>query len=148
MKNRSCTTKFLAVLALVISSHAAVAQNMSDQDINLMTAATKGVNVYKKSGVGGLFAEVSHCYARLKGAAQPTKVEFCIAMDMSGVFIDDGAARANGFPRDKRFMDAEASGRMHTALMQSGISKSVADTQTYLGARANKIQRFTNLASQ
>lgn len=140
--------KIVAIALLVAGSITANATDLSDQDINLMTASAKGVDVYKKTGIGGLYGAVNECYEKLGKPQKPQgkAVEFCIALDASGIFIDDGMARASGFPRDQRFLDAEASSRMHAVLTKSGISKSFSDTQAYLGVRMARVQRYTNLA--
>lgn len=66
-----------------------------------------------------------------------------MALDVSGIFIDDSMSRANGFPRDPRFTDTEATNRVHGMLLQLGASKSPADTMVYLNARVPRIQRYT-----
>lgn len=143
--------KIIAVAIILVTSNlVANARDLSDQDINMMSASAKAVDTYKKNGMGGLFSAVSQCYGQLKAKkkSQKNEVEFCVALDVSGIFIDDGMSRANGFPRDPRFTDAEASNRIHGMLQQFGMSKGNADTQAYLGVRTAKIQRFTNLAMQ
>ena len=134
---------FLASVSLTVN-----AQNLSDQDINLMSASLKAVKIYKQGGVSALFDGMNQCYTQQEQKkTHPRKeVEFCVALDMSAVFIDYSMAQANGFPRDKRFMDDVASSRMHIMLEKLGVSKGITDTQKYLGLRNERVQKYTNRA--
>ncbi len=137
--------KLSATLALVLASAPLHAQNISDQDINLMGASVNAVNTYKSGGITKLHNAVNQCYAKLKNptADLPKRVEFCVALDTSGIFIDYHMSQVNGFPRDERFMDNTASSRMHNMLLKTGISRNTADTRNYLSARHERIERYT-----
>lgn len=139
---------FITLFLLSLCAFTANAQNMSDQDINLMAASLKAVDTYKAQGMSGLFNGMNNCYAQLKQkkTASRKDVEFCVAFDMSGVFLDYSMSQAGGFPRDQRFTDEVASSRMHIMLEQLGVSKGIADTQKYLGSRNERIQTYTNRA--
>ena len=133
--------------SLLLICGAVAAQNLSDQDINLMLASTKTVQAYKQGGMTQTAQSVEQCYGKLaKGKPIQKDVEFCIAQDLSAVFIDSSMAQVSGFPRDQRFTDEVVANRIHGTLTQSGLSKSAADTQRYLGARNERVQRFTNRA--
>lgn len=113
-----------------------------------MGASLKVAETYKQTGVSGVFNEMRQCYAGLKQKQPLTDkdVEFCVALDMSALILDYQVSQANGFPRDSRFMDDLASNRMHGMLMNTNISKSVSDTKDYLGARHERVQRYTTQA--
>ena len=113
-----------------------------------MSASMKAVKIYRAEGVTGMFSSVNQCYAQLnqKKPVPRKEIEFCVAMDMSGLFLDYSTAQASGFPRDQRFSDDAASNRMHNILGQLGLSKNIADTQKYLGSRNERVQRFTSRA--
>lgn len=140
-------TKFLAALALVVSLAAHAAQP-SPQDLNLMAASLKVAETYKQGGVSGVFNEMRQCYAGLKQKQPVTAkdIEFCVALDMSAVLTDYTMSQNSGFPRDPRFMDDMASNRMHAILMNFNLSKGVADTQDYLAARHERVQKYTGQA--
>lgn len=140
---------FLAAV-LVASSSIASAQNLSDQDIALMAAAQKAVRTYKQGGVTGIYSAVSQCYAHLRQGQKglDRSVEFCVALDISGIFVDSEIASADGFPRDPRFMDAVAANRMNEVLRRYGITTNDDDTRAYFAARADRLKKYTNDAMQ
>ncbi|CAE6732516.1 hypothetical protein [Paraburkholderia nemoris] len=140
---------FLAVI-LAASASIAAAQNLSDQDITLMAAAQKAVKTYKQGGVTGIYSAVSQCYAHLREGqkARGRGVEFCVALDISGIFVDSEMASAEGFPRDPRFMDVAAANRMNEVLRHYGITTNDDDTRAYFAARADRIKKYTNDAMQ
>lgn len=136
---------FLAAM-LVASASIASAQNLSGQDINLMAAAQKAVKTYRQGGVTGIYSAVTQCYGHLRQGqkAFDRSVEFCIALDISGIFIDSEMAGAEGFPRDSRFMDATAANRMNEVLRRYRITASDDDTRAYFAARVERIRKYTN----
>lgn len=140
--------KFAIAVFLLVSSLASNAKNFSDQDINIMSASLKAVEIYQAGGMADLFNGMNQCYTQLKqNKSLPRKeIEFCVTLDMSGVFLDYSMAQASGFPRDQRFTDEVASSRIHIILEKLGISKSVTDTQKYLGSRNERVQLFTSRA--
>lgn len=137
--------KLAIAIMLSVSTCIANAQNVSDQNINLMAASTKAVDLYKSGGMNGLFSGVNDCYQKLqqKKTVQASDVEFCVGLDLSGVLIDSSMARAGGFRRDDRFLEDTAIDRMNALLTAFGVSKEVADTQNYVGARFDRVQRYT-----
>lgn len=137
-----------AVLAASVSI--ASAQSTSDQDINLMAAAQKAVKTYKQGGVTGIYSAVSQCYGLLHQGQKAfgRSVEFCVALDISGIFIDSEMASAEGFPRDPHFQDATAASRMNEVLRRYGISASDDDTRAYFTSRVDRIRKYTNDAMQ
>jgi hypothetical protein len=141
--------KFAIAVFLLVSSFASNAKNLSDQDINIAAASLKAVTIYQAGGMTGLFNGMNQCYTQLKQNKSPPRkeIEFCVTLDMSGVFLDYSMAQMGGFPRDQRFTNEVASSRMHIMLEQLGVSKSIADTQKYLGSRNERVQRFTNNAA-
>lgn len=140
---------FLAAV-LAASASIASAQNLSDQDITLMAAAQKAVKTYRQGGVTGIYSAVSQCYGHLRQAqkALGRSVEFCVALDISGIFIDSETASAEGFPRDPRFIDAAAASRMNEVLRRYGITVNDDDTRAYFAARVDRIKKYTNDAMQ
>ncbi|QBQ96917.1 hypothetical protein [Paraburkholderia pallida] len=140
---------FLAAV-LAASASIANAQNLSDQDINLMAAAQKAVKTYKQGGVTGIYSAVTQCYQHLRQGQKAfgRSVEFCVALDISGIFIDSEMASAEGFPRDARFMDATAANRMNEVLRRYGITASDDDTRAYFAARVERVKKYTNDAMQ
>lgn len=140
---------FLAAV-LVASASIASAQNLSDQDITLIAAAQKAVKTYKQGGVTGIYSAVTQCYGHLRKGQKAfgRSVEFCVALDISGIFIDSEMASADGFPRDPRFMDATAASRMNEVLRRYGITASDDDTRAYFAARVERIKKYTNDAMQ
>ncbi|MBK3744198.1 hypothetical protein G3A39_33805 [Paraburkholderia aspalathi] len=137
-------------MVLTASASIACAQNLSDQDITLMAAAQKAVKTYKQVGVTGIYSAVSQCYTHLRQGqkALGRSVEFCVALDISGIFVDSEMASTEGFPRDPRFMDAVAANRMNEVLRRYGITASDDDTRAYFAARADRIKKYTNDAMQ
>ncbi|AMV41748.1 hypothetical protein [Paraburkholderia caribensis] len=135
---------------IVASTSIACAQNLSDQDINLMAAAQKAVRTYKQSGVTGIYAAVTQCYGHLRQGhkAFNRSVEFCVALDIGGIFIDSEMASAEGFPRDPRFMDATAADRMNEVLRRYGVTADDDGTRAYFAARVARIKKYTNDAMQ
>jgi hypothetical protein len=140
--------KILSYLVLVAASSHLAAQSLSDQDIHLLTASSAAMSAYKAGGMTSVYNQVNRCYAKLpKRPPQPAKnVEYCIALDMSGVFIDYHVSLAAGFPRNDQFMDDVASNRMHGALLKTGISSSVADTRHYLESRNARVAKYVSAA--
>lgn len=140
---------FLAAV-LAASASIANAQNLSDQDINLMAAAQKAVKTYKQGGVTGVYLAVNQCYRHLRQGQKAfgRSVEFCVALDISGIFIDSEMASAEGFPRDPHFMDAAAANRMNDILRRYGITAGDDDTRAYFAARVERIKKYTNDAMQ
>lgn len=140
---------FLAAV-LAASTAIANAQHLSDQDITLMAAAQKAVKTYKQGGVAGIFSDVDECYGHLRQGRKglDRSVEFCVALDISGIFIDSEMASAEGFPRDPRFMDATAANRMNGVLRRYGLSANDDDTRAYFAARVERIKKYTNDAMQ
>ena len=136
--------------ALATSASIACAQNLSDQDITLMAAAQKAVKAYKQTGVTGIYSAVSQCYGHLHQGqiALGPAVERCVALDISGIFLDSEIASAEGFPRDPRFMDAAAANRMSEVLRRYGITANDDDTRAYFAARVDRIKKYTNDAMQ
>jgi hypothetical protein len=139
--------KTLLIIATILLSIyvTANADAVSKQDMNMMAASTKAVDIYKERGIIGLFDEINQCYTRLKSEDKLSQkaVEFCIAMDMSAVFLDYSLASTMGFPRDQRFIDEVASSRIHIILAVFGVSKGIKDTQKYLGSRNERVQQLT-----
>ena len=140
----------LFAAVLVASTSVNSAQNLSDQDVTLMVAAQKAVKTYRQGGVTGIYSVVSQCYAHLRQGqkALGRSVEFCVALDISGIFVDSEMASAEGFPRDPRFMDAAAANRMNDVLRHYGITANDDDTRAYFAARADRIKKYTNDAMQ
>jgi hypothetical protein len=138
--------RIVCAIVLGFTGFAASAQTLSDQDINLMTASAKAVKVYQQNGISGVYSEVSQCYGHLHQGqkALGRGVEFCVALDISGIFIDSGVASAEGFPRDPRFKDAAAANRMNEVLRRYGITASDDDTRAYFAARVERIRKYTN----
>ena len=139
--------RIVIACSLLLICGTVAAENLSDQDINLMLASTKSVQAYKQGGMTQLAQSVEQCYGKLAGGKSSQKdVEFCVAQDLSAIFIDFSMAQAGGFPRDQRFTGDAPVNRIHGALTQSGLSKSAADTQRYWGTRNERVDRFTNRA--
>jgi len=138
------------VAVLAASTSIASAQSLSDQDINLMGAAVKAVKTHRQGGMTGLYSAVTLCYGHLRQdqKALGPSVEFCVASDISGIFIDSETASAEGFPRDPHFMDTTASNRMNEVLQRYGITASDDDTRAYFAARVARIRKYTNDAMQ
>lgn len=115
-----------------------------------MAAAQKAVRTYKQGGVTGIYSAVSQCYAHLRQGQKglDRSVEFCVALDISGIFVDSEIASADGFPRDPRFMDAVAANRMNEVLRRYGITTNDDDTRAYFAARADRLKKYTNDAMQ
>ncbi|WP_146166187.1 hypothetical protein [Trinickia symbiotica] len=142
--------RVLLAALLVASTSIASAQHLSEQDINLMAAAQKAVKTYKQGGVAGIFSAVNECYGHLRQGRKglDRSVEFCIALDIGGIFVDSEMASAEGFPRDPRFMDAAAANRMNGVLRRYGLSANDDDTRAYFAARVERIKKYTNDAMQ
>ncbi len=140
--------KIAIALLFSLSNFAVSAQNLSEQDLNLMAASLKAVEIYNAGGMSGLFNGIGQCYSQLKqkNPAPRKDIEFCVAMDMSGVFLDYWMSQAAGFPRDKRFTDAVAANRMHGVLERFGISNSGNDSGKYFGDRDERVEKYTNRA--
>jgi hypothetical protein len=138
--------RIFLVVVLAASASIACAQNLSDQDLSLMAAAQKAVKTYKQGGVTGIYSVVSQCYGHLRQGqrALGRSVEFCLALDISGIFVDSEIASVEGFPRDPRFMDAAAANRMNEVLRHYGITTNDDDTRAYFAARADRIKKYTN----
>jgi hypothetical protein len=139
---------FAAVLATAASISGA--QTLSEQDINLMAASQKAVKAYRQGGIVGIYSGVNQCYGHLRQGqkALGRSVEFCVALDISGIFIDSEMASAEGFPRDPRFLDAAAANRMNAVLRRYGITTNDDDTRAYFAERADRIKKYTNDAMQ
>lgn len=130
---------------MIIASYDVLAQNMSDQDINLMMGASKAIESYKDGGITGVVIESEDCYEKVKTSlVNQQNIEFCIAVDLGGFFIDYSMTRLNNFPRTEYFTDQEAFNRIHSILKRTGISKTSQDTQSYINNRNQKVQHFTN----
>lgn len=140
---------FLAAV-LAASAFVASAQTLSGQDINLMGAAQRAVKTYRQGGVAAIYSAVTGCYGHLHQdqKALGQGVEFCVALDISGIFIDSSVASAEGFPRDPRFMDAAVANRTNEVLRRYGITASDDDTRAYFAARVERIRKYTNDAMQ
>lgn len=133
------------VIFMASASYDVLAQNISDQDINLMMGSSKALESYKKGGITGVIIESSNCYEKIKTSiVNQQNIEFCVAVDLGGFFIDYSMTQLNGFPRTEYFTDQEAFNRIHDILKRTGISKSSQDTQNYINNRNPKVQKFTS----
>lgn len=140
--------KVAIAILFFMSNFSIAASSLSEQDIYLMAASLKTVEIYKARGMNGLFNDIGQCYAQLnmKNPVNKNDIEFCIAIDMSGVFIDFWMAQISGFPRDKRFADAVAGSRMHSVLERFGVSKSGADSAKVFRDIEDRVQENLNRA--
>lgn len=140
---------YAAAIFMMSTGYDVMAQNMSDQDINLMMGSSKAIDSYKKGGITGVVIESDNCYKKIKTSiVNQQQIEFCIAMDLGGFFIDYSMTQLNNFPRTEYFTDQEAFNRIDEILKRTGISKNSQDTQSYINSRNPKVQRFTNLSMQ
>lgn len=96
---------FLAALPLSLLSSLCMAQP-SDDDILLMAASQKAVEIYRDSGVAGMAAAVDECASGLSRASAPEDVEFCVALNLATMHVDDLSTKSQGLPRDKNFTDS------------------------------------------
>ncbi|ASF46349.1 hypothetical protein [Methylovulum psychrotolerans] len=136
---------YALIACLALATAPAHARSFSKQEANLMAATIKTLQAYKDAGLDGVMESVSGCYSRLQQSnpVVAKEAEFCIASDLSAFIIDKDVAKANGLPIDPRFTDRARAERAHPILVRAGLAKDPKDSQNYLLARLEKVQRYT-----
>ncbi len=136
----------LAALALPFLATVAVAQP-SEDDIMLMAAAQKAVDSYRDSGVAGMDTAVDDCASGLSRASAAEDVEYCVALNIASMHVDDMAANAQGFPRDNRFKQAFVFSQAEELLKFFAPTKHQGQLTPYLQARSASLMNYVTMAA-
>lgn len=136
----------LATLALHLLATVAMAQP-SENDILLMAASQKAVELYRGSGAAGMGAAVDDCASGLSRASAAEDVEYCVALNLATMQVDDMATKAQGLPRDTRYKENIVFSQAEELLKFFAPTEHQGQLKPYLQAQSAKIANYVTIAA-
>ncbi|BBV97890.1 MULTISPECIES: hypothetical protein [Pseudomonas] len=136
----------LAALTLPLLVSAAIAQP-SEDDILLMAASQKAVEIYRDSGVAGMGVAVDDCASGLSRVSAAEDVEFCVALNLAAMHVDDMTTRAQSIPRDNQFKEGYVFAQTEELLKFFAPTEHQGQLTPYLQERSAKIANYVAIAA-
>lgn len=136
----------LATLTLSLLTSVVIAQP-SEDDILLMAASQKAVEIYRDSGVSGMGAAVDDCSSGLSRASAAEDVEFCVALNLATMHIDDMTTKAQSIPRDNQFKEDYVFAQAEELLKFFAPTEHQGQLTSYLQEQSAKIANYVAIAA-
>lgn len=136
----------LAALTLPLLASAAIA-DPSEDDILLMAASQKAIEIYKDSGVSGMTAAVDDCGSGLSRASTAEDVEFCVALNLATMHVDELSTKAQKLPRDNQFKEDFVLSQSEELLKFFAPTEHQGQLTPYLQERSAKIAHYVKIAA-
>lgn len=136
----------LAALTLPLLASVAIA-DPSEDDILLMAASQKAVEIYRDSGVTGMTAAVDDCGSGLSRASAVEDVEFCVALNLATMHVDEISTKAQNLPRDNHFKEDFVLSQAEELLKFFAPTEHQGQLTPYLQERSAKIAHYVKIAA-